>query len=290
MKPPRPILWVGAKTEALPLLVPLLQGAVSAAGPGVAYAEPFLGGGTVAQALRATLGLSCCPLWLGDLNPHLINAWSWMTDPDLPKTVATFSTLTFDSMVNLHNQARRKKVTALDVEDAAVFLLVNRLCFNGLYRVNSSGVFNVPPGYRNKKKGKNVDALLKSIDEARVAQIGHPPPHLLVGDYARVMREIMQRTKNAPLVGYFDPPFMDTFDNYEEGSTASPAWTACLFRALDRLQLSPGSTLVVSNSEAARPMVPRGWSVQVHERSGRMNSKTSAREKVREIIAIKRIP
>ncbi|MCK6479325.1 MAG: Dam family site-specific DNA-(adenine-N6)-methyltransferase [Planctomycetaceae bacterium] len=140
--PVRPFLkWAGGKTQLLRPIGERLPAAIRGA-----YLEPFLGSGAVFFHLRATGRLRGKAL-LSDANGPLIEAWLAVRDE-------------VDALVDLlaghraahargakdHFHAVRAEVPAAPVERAARFLYLNRTCYNGLWRVNSRGLFNVPMG------------------------------------------------------------------------------------------------------------------------------------------------
>ena len=105
------------------------------------YFEPFLGGGSVFFALQPQNGI------ITDINNDLIDLYIVMRDePDKLK-----------KMMLGHQKEHckeyyyyiRSKIYEEKVERAAQFLYLNRTCFNGMYRVNKNGVFNVPIGTKN---------------------------------------------------------------------------------------------------------------------------------------------
>lgn len=151
--PPRPFLkWAGGKTQLLPQLAPLLPGDLA----GRRYIEPFLGSGAVFFDLAHTNIFSSCVL--RDGNPELINAYVRVRD-DLEELLVALR-----SHESEHNapgiSAEARKVYYYDIRaeqpepgsvtSAARLIYLNKTCFNGLYRLNRKGEFNVPIGsYKN---------------------------------------------------------------------------------------------------------------------------------------------
>jgi DNA adenine methylase len=105
------------------------------------YLEPFLGGGSV------FLSLPTSHFVLSDLNAELIDCYKAIRDnyKDVEKHLAHHQ--------NMHSDDYYYHIRALGASDkcidAARFIYLNRTCFNGLYRVNLSGKFNVPRGTKN---------------------------------------------------------------------------------------------------------------------------------------------
>lgn len=117
------------------------------------YLEPFLGGGTLLLNLQPKSAL------VNDINNQLINVYRAIKSDasDLIRAVSDLDLIDTNKEVyyerrEAFNQKIHKK--ELDVEAAALFIWLNKHCFNGLYRVNKSGLFNVP--YNNKVSGKSI--------------------------------------------------------------------------------------------------------------------------------------
>lgn len=127
--------WVGGKRQLLPQILPLLQSAMTSE---ATYYEPFLGGGAVFLALSPARAV------LNDTNPHLTAAYS-MAKHNPTMLVASLTTLcqrrTYESFMEA-----RDAFNASDEPAPALFLYLNRLCFNGLHRVNKAGRYNSPYG------------------------------------------------------------------------------------------------------------------------------------------------
>lgn len=127
----------------------------------VNYFEPFLGGGAVFFYLNPNSGI------ISDVNPDLINTY---------RVLKERSNDLYDLLMEyqiLHSKEfyyeMRASVPEDEIAKAARFLYLNRTCWNGLYRVNSNGQFNVPIGTKNKILFENesfqeIAARLKNID------------------------------------------------------------------------------------------------------------------------------
>ncbi len=129
------VRWAGGKTWLIPH-VPDILGNIQIEH----YHEPFLGGGAVFFSTEHKK-----KSYLSDANPQLINAYIQVRDnPDgvievfqkMPNTEADYYRI-------------RREITADNtVENAARFIYLNQTSFNGLYRVNREGRYNVPYGFR----------------------------------------------------------------------------------------------------------------------------------------------
>ena len=148
------IKWVGGKTQLLPEIKKMLPSAFST------YYEPFLGGGAVLLDLLSDNAVS--KAIVSDINPELINLYKQVRDN--PEMVISLLT-TLDA---LHTRSADPKQFYYETREAfntrlgdntpgqaARFIYLNKHCFNGLYRVNKKGEFNVP--FNGKNSGSSFD-------------------------------------------------------------------------------------------------------------------------------------
>jgi DNA adenine methylase len=113
------------------------------------YYEPFVGGGAMFFALKP------CTAVLGDANPHLIELYRMVRDyprellSELESVAGYYSAMGYYEMRDRYN---RSAAQMSELSRAAMFLALNKTCFNGLHRVNRKGQFNVPEGsYKNPR-------------------------------------------------------------------------------------------------------------------------------------------
>ena len=116
------------------------------------YIEPFLGGGSLFFALQPSKAI------LSDYNEHLIDCFTYVRD--FPGLVADCLSEHYINNSELYYYEIRKKYNSSDssVEQAAMFIYLNKTCFNGIFRVNQRGEFNVfygrkEPPFLTKKHG-----------------------------------------------------------------------------------------------------------------------------------------
>lgn len=128
------------------------------------YFEPFVGGGAVAFELLPEKAL------INDINKALINAYKQICDaPDaFLKTVNNLDTEMWEDGKKYYNSLREHYNDKLmkaeyDVELAALFVFINKHCFNGLYRVNGKGLFNVP--YNNSRRVSVDEGAIRDISK-----------------------------------------------------------------------------------------------------------------------------
>jgi DNA adenine methylase len=105
------------------------------------YIEPFLGGGSMFFHIQPQYAL------LGDANPDVIIAYKGIRD-NWKSLVQQLETHQINHSDQYYYQVRAKMPSGL-VEQASRMIYLNRTCFNGIYRVNRNGVFNVPRGSKN---------------------------------------------------------------------------------------------------------------------------------------------
>ena len=182
------------------------------------YAEPFVGGGAVLLNILSEYELDS--VYISDINPELINMYISVRD-DATKVIAFLSDYEKEYLP-LSNEERKiyytnkrkyfnqkKKNGELDTEAGALFIFLNRTCFNGLYRVNRKGEFNVPIGAYKKPTicdQKNLLAVSKALKKVKI----------VCGNYKEAEKFIDKNT-----FVYFDPPYRplnatSSFTSYTE--------------------------------------------------------------------------
>lgn len=136
------VKWVGGKRQLLTSIRPLLPISIKR------YYEPFLGGGAVLFGIQPTVSV------VNDFNAELINCYLVVKNSPEELLAACSPLLhpnTSEHFYEVREQDRNPKFSLMPpVERAARLLYLNKTCFNGLFRVNSQGQFNVPFGsYKN---------------------------------------------------------------------------------------------------------------------------------------------
>ena len=168
------------------------------------YFEPFLGAGSLFFSLPPET-----PKVVSDFNAELISVYETIRDDvggllrELKKRTNSLEDyLEIRDWDRSPSFARRSKISR-----AARFIALNRLGFNGLYRVNSKGHYNVPYGHP-----KNVDLLMEANLRAVSAFLrttdssGGPAVKFHTGDY----KDILQNVSNPRALVYCDPPYHPT--------------------------------------------------------------------------------
>lgn len=173
--------WAGGKTWFIDHLEALLDGQHFAN-----YYEPFLGGGSIFFSLSVTDAAAT----LSDANTELIDTYISIRD-NVEEVIQYFAT--YENTSDFYYKLREKEPTD-PFERAARFIYLNHTSYNGLYRVNRKGKYNVPFG---KRKSDTID-----IEEIRKASRALVGANLLSGDFENRGDVIHEGT-----LVFLDPPY-----------------------------------------------------------------------------------
>lgn len=193
-----------------------------------AYFEPFIGGGALFFELQPSNA------YIGDINKELIHAYKIIrNNPNaIIKMIQNYDEHfnTKESYYLLREKYNQKILSnEYDVELAAIFIYLNKRCFNGLYRVNSKGEFNVP--YNNKKN-------IKSISTDNIFNIAKLLKNTTI--YNNDFETILLNAKKGDFV-FLDSPYdlisSTSFDSYtkDKFSINDHKRLAKLFKKLDEI-------------------------------------------------------
>lgn len=259
---PTPIVkWAGGKTKLLDELldrIPLHDG----------YLEPFAGGLALFFRLAPELAV------IGDSNPDLISMY-WQIAGNVEAVIGEL-----EQHARRHSRDHYYRVRSewnggaspSEAWRAAAFLYLNKTCFNGLWRVNKAGQFNVPIG-SGSPRICNPDAL-------RAASVALSRAHIVVGDY----RTTMQYARPGDLI-YFDPPYDETFNGY----TAEGVFDQRALAATAADLVARGCHVLVSNSDT--PLIRdlyAGWKIDTVRTRRAINSDGEGRGEIVELIITNR--
>lgn len=167
------------------------------------YYEPFFGGGAV------FFGTDFENAVINDKNTELINCYIQVRDhceeliPMLDELQENHSEEKYYELRSVFNL--RKTSGELDVYDAALMMYLNKAGFNGMYRENKNGFFNIPSGHRKHVKLYEADNLREVAKKLKNVTI-------LNGDFEAAI----ENAKEGDFV-YFDSPYDDTFSDYQKG-------------------------------------------------------------------------
>lgn len=210
------VKWVGGKTQLLDEVKKSLPRDFSTH-QHITYVEPFVGGGAVMFKLLQEYP-NIERAIINDINEELICTYRVIKEnvevliERLAVIQSEYIPLSLDDRKNYFIAKRSsfntKKITPL--ETAALFIFLNRTCFNGLYRVNSKGEFNVP-------HGKYVNPRICDADNLRACSQVLQKVEILCGDFAETGRYAGPDT-----LYYFDPPYKpitetSSFTSYTRG-------------------------------------------------------------------------
>ena len=238
------------------------------------YVEPFLGSGAVA------LHLAHVPSVLADTNHNLIQFYLSVKDTPVQLTAclkqfaAEYNNA--DSQKEYYINARKSynEGVYLGPQKAAAFLFLNKTCFNGIWRVNSSGAFNVPFGQR-------IPCPALVISEENFNQISEYLNTKNVEVINNDFRLILEDVVSAGDLVYCDPPYVDTkFTSYTAGKFTENDHEDLidLLHKADR----NGCKVVVSSSSTTERF--QGFKQHITERSTSVSGYKSARGKSPEYV------
>lgn len=240
--------WAGGKGQLLKEIeryYPFESGIVTK------YAEPFVGGGAVLFDILSKYELE--ELYISDINCELIN--TYLVIRDYVDELVAMLYIMQDEFIPLgiderksYYIAKRERFNYLkingdkstNIEKASLMIFLNKTCFNGLFRVNKKGLFNVPMGsYKNplicdEKNFRSVSEKLQNVI-------------VVCGDYRKSSSFIDENT-----FVYFDPPYRPITD-----TSSFTAYTENLFNDDSQMELANyvnelstrGAKILISNSD-----------------------------------------
>jgi DNA adenine methylase len=228
------VKWAGGKSQLIPQIIRLMPSRFAR------YFEPFLGGGAVFFH-TASYNRNA---FLSDINVDLINAYKIIRNnvEELITALKYHQDEYTKSPKSYYYQLRDKTKGLNKIENAARFITLNKTCYNGLYRVNKKGLFNVPIGrYKNPLICDPVNLRKMSIVLSQSAS------YLGVIDYKKILVEKVDKDDFV----YLDPPFHPisntaNFTSYTNSgfSFEDQKELATIFKELTRR----GCKLLLSNS------------------------------------------
>lgn len=284
------VKWVGGKSQLVEQIEKLLP--TGGENRLTKYAEPMVGGGALFFSVLSKYNFE--ELYISDINDELINAYQTVKN-DVDNLIAKLNEMQMLFLPMDENGRKyfyytvreRFNATALTeetaTEKAAQFIFLNKTCFNGLYRVNRKGQFNVPMGaYKNPticddENLRNIHEVLKNVT-------------IVCGDYSLSKSFIDKDT-----FVYIDPPYRpisetsgftsynsDVFDDNEQ---------IRLSEFIDEINLS-GAKIVLSNSDPKNVNeednffddLYKNYKINRVEASRAINSKGDKRGKINELL------
>ena len=258
------------------------------------YAEPFVGGGAVLFDILGKYELEA--VYISDINAELINTYRIIRD-DIDELISMLSVMQGE-FLSLNTEYRKMyylskreqfndlKVNGnerMNIKKASLMIFLNKTCFNGLYRVNKKGLFNVPIGLYKKPlicDEKNLRAVSEKLQNVTI----------VCGDYRESSAFIDDNT-----FVYFDPPYRPITD------TASfTAYTENLFNDEEQIELAKfvddmrrkGAKIVISNSDPKNSNTEDDFFDNIYscykikrvEATRMINCNSEARGKIKELL------
>lgn len=283
--------WAGGKGQ---LLLEIEQYYPFENGTITKYAEPFVGGGAVLFDVLSKYDLD--EVYISDINVELINTYCIIRDniddlvvmlKEMQNEFAPADThyrKEYYSAKREHfNDLKVNGDSSTNVEKAALMIFLNKTCFNGLYRVNKKGLFNVPMGaYKNP--------LICDEDNLRTASGLLQRVTIVCGDYRNSADFIDGNT-----FVYFDPPYRPITE------TASfTAYTENVFNDEEQIELAKfvddmhrkGAKVVISNSDPKNSNADDDFFDNIYsshkikrvEATRMINCNSEARGKIKELL------
>lgn len=259
---PRPFLkWAGSKQALLPHLLDLIPTNFNT------YYEPFLGGGALFFLLEPSKAI------LSDACEPLIETFKAVRD----NPSAVLRLLNGRKISKTAYYETRNNPGTGRFRKASDFIYLNKTCWNGLYRVNSNGGFNVPFGHpRSNQKivdASNLHACSEALSKAKISVV----------DFGKAVED----AKKGDFV-YFDPPYVTGHNN-----NGFRDWNETLFSWSDQERLARvarvlanrGVHVVVSNAHHSDILkLYKGFKSRSFYRSSTLASAPEKRGVVQEVI------
>lgn len=254
----RPFLkWVGGKRSILPELLKRMPDDFDA------YYEPFMGGGALFFAVQPK------EAYLSDVNFHLVLTFKAVRD-DVEGLIRQLKIHERLHNKEYYQKARLKLFKEKDTTKlAALFIYLNKTCFNGLYRVNRAGGFNVPMGdYKtpNILDEENLRSVSKVLQNVDIEQHGFSHTKIHKKDFY-----------------YLDPPYHETYSGYD-GSGFGDKEHEQLAEFCKKID-EKGGFFMLSNSDT--PFVRnlyKGYNIEIVSASRMVSCKANQRGKENELI------
>ncbi len=264
---PKPFVkWAGGKRQLIPILNENLPETFGT------YFEPFLGGGALLfHMLTERNGQKCS---ISDLNSDLVLSYTTIRD----RVESLISSLknhekNYQKDSKFYYYSIRESNPRSQIEKTSRLIFLNRTCFNGLYRVNSKGKFNVPLGKYSNPNIVNEDNL-RSVSNV----LQSSKTSIKCRDFEAVLRD----AKQGDLV-YFDPPYQPVSNTANFTGYTNKSFTcddlsrlADLCTDLD----SKGCNVLLSNSnskEVTDMFSSKPWKVNKIKANRSINSNSKKR-------------
>jgi DNA adenine methylase len=262
---PKPFVkWAGGKRQL-----------ISAFGT---YFEPFLGGGAVLFHLLSKNPAVKCKV--SDLNSDLVLAYVTIRDKvdELILSLENHAKNYRKNPDSYYYDIRESEPTG-QIAKVSRLLFLNRTCFNGLYRVNSKGKFNVPLG---RYSNPNI------VNEENLVAVSHILQSKKIQISCRDFTAVLSDAKKGDFV-YFDPPYQPVSDTANFTSYTNRDFTYSDLEKLVKVseRLSDKGCKVLhsnSNSKEVKDLFSKGWKVIEVAANRAINSDSAKRTGQKELL------
>ena len=267
--------WAGGKSALLPQLIESVPYGIQT------YREPFLGGGALFFALHERHQIE--EAVLNDQNAELINVYAQVRDSlgwlalELGRLEREY--LGAEDRATYYYEVRRTPSVS-PLKRAARLIFLNRTCYNGLYRVNRQGEFNVPHGRYEAPRIRDPAGLDNASAALQRATLSNT-------DFADACAGATQDD-----FIYFDPPYepVSATANFTGYTSSAFPWSEQERLRDLAVELSGrGCRVLLSNSSAPRVAElysDTGFSIRTVETPRRINSKGTGRGFVEEVLLL----
>lgn len=264
---PKPFVkWAGGKRQLIPILNENLPKSFGT------YYEPFIGGGALLFHILTERNAQKCSI--SDLNSDLVLTYTTIRDK-IDELVSSLKNheKNYQEDSKTYYYSVRESNPRSEIEKTSRLLFLNRTCFNGLYRVNSKGKFNVPLGRYTNPNIVNEDNL-RSVS----AILNTSKVTIKCRDFESVLRD----AKKGDLI-YFDPPYQPVSDTANFTSYTNKSFTYEDLNRLAELCLkldSKGCKVLLSNSdskEVAKIFSDKPWKINKIQANRSINSNSKKR-------------
>lgn len=278
------IKWAGGKGQLLSQIERYLPNQIY--NEKFNYIEPFVGGGSMLFFIIKTFKNNIDKIIINDINPKLINVYNVVRNNvnDLISELSEIKSnyLSSDNKKELYLNIRDKfnnDSSLTNVKMAAYFIFLNKTCFNGLYRTNKKGMFNVPFGNYSSPSIFDNDNLL-TVSELLQSVI------ILNKNYKNISFPFFSQETN---FFYFDPPYKpisktSNFNSYFSNSFDDNEQIK-LKEYIDVINCYNNNLIMISNSyHSFFNELYKNYNIHVLYAKRSINSDKNNRGKIKEIL------
>lgn len=239
----RPLLrWVGGKSRLLPDLHELIGSTAEMSH----YYEPFVGGGALFFDIAGNRPM--LHKHISDVNINLMDTYAAVRqNPEL--VIDIMRSLEEESYAAIRTEFNTKPKIG-QCRTAALFLMLNHLCFNGLYRVNKTGAFNVPIGkHGSTVLGTNRPRTMKEFDYDAIlrASIALCRTDIKACSFDKALSDAEIHPGHTLV--FCDPPYFQEFSSYDK--TGFNKSQHCLLAEVANSLRNKGAYVIVCGSDNA---------------------------------------